>query len=309
MRGIPSRASLSEFYEGQLFVRQAVRGLRSLLGKKTTMLPVLFLGFLFLMGLIGPVVAPYDHGERLYNEQGELLRAEGPSVAHPLGTTDSGQDVLSRVMVGARPTVITGLLGGTMIISIGMTIGVTAGYVGGKTDGVLMRLTDVAYSLPLIPFALVMIAFLGIGFFTTIIIIGMVLWRGNARVLRSQVLQVKERPYIQVIKASGAGRRRIIIKYILPNIASMGILFFSLGMGYAIIVQASLAFIGATDPFVPSWGIMIRNAYESGALESQLGWSLVPGMLLGLTVTSSFMLGREFETEKGDSAFATGGGG
>lgn len=298
----------TKLHQEHLIIRQARSGIQSLLSQKTTMLPTLFLAFLLLLGALGPYIAPYDHTERLYDENNELLRAEGPSIAHPLGTTDSGQDVLSRVIIGARPTVITGILGGIMIISIGMTIGVTAGYVGGKTDDVLMRITDIAYSLPLIPFALVMIAFLGIGFFSTIMIIGLILWRGNARVLRSQVLQVKERPYIQVVKASGAGTRRIILKYIFPNIASMAILFFSLGMGYAIIAQASLAFIGATNPFVPSWGIMIRNAYESGYLGTQLGWSLVPGILLGLTVASTFMLGREFETDEGENALAAGGG-
>lgn len=301
-------ASPSGIYEDHLFVRQVVDGVWSLFEKKSTMLPSLFLLVLLIFGVGGQALAPYDHTERHYDGSGELLRTESPSLTHPLGTTDSGQDVLSRVIVGARPTVLTGILGGTMIITIGMTIGVTAGYVGGRTDDVLMRITDVAYSLPLIPFALVMIAFLGIGFLSTIAIIGFILWRGNARVLRSQVLQIKERPFIQVMKASGASTTRIIVKHVFPNIASMAVLFFSLGMGYAIIAQASLAFIGATDPFVPSWGIMIRNAYESGQLGSQLGWSIVPGLLLGLTVASTFMLGREFETDESEQALAAGGG-
>jgi len=305
-RGVPKKVRNTAAQN--ILIRQIINGGRRLLSTKSTMLPTVFLLFLLVLGVGGADLAPYDHTERFYADNGELLRAESPSVAHPLGTTDSGQDVLSRVIVGARPTVVTGLLGGTMIIGIGMSIGVTAGYVGGTTDDVLMRITDVAYSLPLIPFALVLIAFLGIGFFTTILILGLILWRGNARVLRSQVLQVKQRPYIQVMKASGASTPRIIFKHIMPNIASMAILFFSLGMGYAIIAQASLAFIGATNPFVPSWGIIIRNAYESGHLASQLGWSIAPGVLLGLTVASSFMLGREFETDEGDQAIAAGGG-
>lgn len=303
-----SLPSLRSFYEDRLFLRQMVNGFRSLFEKKSTMLPTVFLLFLLVLGIGGQSLAPYDHTERLYDDDNQLLRADPPSLAHPLGTTDSGQDVLSRVIVGARPTVLTGVLGGIMIIGIGMSIGVTAGYVGGRTDDVLMRFTDVAYSLPLIPFALVMIAFLGIGFFSTIAILGLILWRGNARVLRSQVLQVRERPYIQVMKASGASTRRIIVKHIFPNVAPMAVLFFSLGMGYAIVAQASLAFIGATDPFVPSWGIMIRNAYESGRLGTQLGWSIVPGLLLGLTVASAFMLGREFETDDSRGSIARGGG-
>jgi len=300
--------SQRRFYQDNLFIRQFVGGIQQLISKKTTLFPTLFILFLFLLALFGPTIAPYDYTDRHYDDNGDLLRGEGPSMDHPLGTTDSGQDVLSRIIVGARPTAITGVLGGAMIISIGMTIGVTAGYVGGRTDGILMRLTDVAYSLPLIPFALVLIAFLGIGFLSSILIIGLILWRGNARVLRSQVLQVKERPFIQVAKASGASTPQIILKHIVPNIAAMAVLFFSLGMGYAIIAQAGLAFIGATDPFVPSWGIMIRNAFESGYIDTQLAWGLMPGLLLGLTIASSFMLGREFETDASDEVIAEGGG-
>lgn len=291
-----------------IFVRQAIGGLRSLFSKKVTMLPTLFLLTLLLVGLFGPFLAPYDYTDRMYDENGELIRSEGPSLDHPLGTTDSGYDILSRVIIGARPTVLTGVLGGGMIISIGLAMGVTSGYVGGNTDNVLMRVTDIFYSFPLIPFALVLIAFFGIGFFTTVFIIGIILWRGNARVLRSQVLQIKERPFVQVAKSSGAGKGRIITKHIVPNIASMAVLFFSLGMGYAIIAQAGLAFIGASDPFVPSWGVMIRNAYDSGYLASQPAWGVVPGILLGLTVASSFMLGREFETDESEEAIAAGRG-
>jgi peptide/nickel transport system permease protein len=225
----------------------------------------LILVAILLLGIFGPVLAPYPYDVSHYDDQG-LERLEGPSLKHPLGTTDLGMDILSRVLYGARPTVITGLLGGTIIISIGMVIGITAGYMGGYVESALMRFTDVVYGVPLIPFALVVIGFLGVGFIESIVTIGLILWRANARVLRSQVLQVKKRPYVQVARANGAGHARIVIKHILPNVAPMAVLFFSIGVGYSIIIQAGLAFLGVSNPFIPSWGIMVRNAYNSRAM-------------------------------------------
>jgi peptide/nickel transport system permease protein len=254
---------------------------------------------------MGPYITPYSYDETLYNDEGEVLRAESPSLSHPLGTTNTGQDVLSRVIYGVQPTVVTGLLGGAMIISIGLTMGVVSGYVGGLVDNVLMRITDIAYSVPLIPFAIVLLTLLGVGFYSSVVVIGLLLWRGNARVLRSQVLQIKQRPFVRAAKATGASTPRIIVKHILPNVASMAVLFFALGIGYSIIAQAGLAFIGASNPFVPSWGVMIRNAYQSGYMAEQIGWSLIPGLLISMTVLSAFLIGRGFEQD--DKAFGEAG--
>lgn len=268
-----------------------------------------FLVFVCLLGLIGPAITPYEYDQTLYTDGGELLDTEEPSVAHPLGTTSRGQDVLSRIVYGARPTVITGLLGGLLIISIGMTIGVTAGYVGGRVENILMRFTDFVYGVPLIPFAIVLLSLLGFNFYTSITVIGLILWRGNARVLRSQVLQIKERPFILSAKATGASDARIIIRHILPNIAPMAFLFFALGIGYAILVQASLAFIGVSNPFIPSWGVMIRNAYNSGLMTEAWWWAIPPGLLISLTVMSAFIIGRRFEDlsdDRGDSIAEAG---
>jgi peptide/nickel transport system permease protein len=205
---------------------------------------------------------------------------------------------MSRMLVGARPTVITGLLGGLLIIGIGATIGVTAGYVGGWVDDLLMRFTDMSYSVPVLPFAIVIIAFLGAGFIESIVVIGLLLWRGNSRVLRAQVLQIRERPYVLAAKSAGAGNVRVVVRHILPNIASMAILLFALGIGYSIVIQAGLAFLGVSSPFVPSWGIMIRNAYTSGYMDVAWWWSIPPGIMLTLTVMSTFMVGRSLESSE-----------
>lgn len=303
-----SRLSLDNLTDNYV-VRNVVGALSLMIEDRTTAVYFAFLVGVLVLGVIGPYIAPYEYGESLYVD-GELLRSAPPSLAHPLGTTDVGQDVLSRVLYGARPTVITGLLGGSMIIGIGMTIGVTAGYFGGWVDTVLMRFTDIIYGVPLIPFAIVLIALFGVGFIESIVVIGLLLWRGNARVLRSQVLQIKERPFVMAARSTGASDLRIILKHILPNIASMAVLFFALGVGYTIILQASLAFIGVSNPFIPSWGVMVRNAYNSGLMSTAWWWSVPPGLLIALTVLSTFMFGRGYENIAGegdDEAFAQAG--
>lgn len=290
-------------------IRNLAGALSLMIEDRSTLMYLLFLVLVLMLGVFGPMLAPYQYDKSLY-EDGEILRSEAPSLDHPLGTNDIGQDVFSRLLYGARPTVITGLLGGTLIIGIGMTIGVTAGYYGGWVDSVLMRFTDIVYGVPLLPFAIVLVTLFGVGFIPSIIVIGLLLWRGNARVLRSQVLQIKERPFVMAARASGASNLRIIGKHILPNVASMAVLFFALGIGYTIILQASLAFIGVTNPFIPSWGVMIRNAYSSGLMSELWWWSIPPGLMIGLTVLSTFMFGRGYENiagEGSDEAFAQAG--
>jgi len=273
---------------------------RKALRERSTQIAVLFLLLLLFLAVFGPTIAPYEHDTRIRADDGGLLRLGEPSLDHPLGTTESGYDVLSRLIVGVRPTVITGLLGGGMIITIGSSVGLISGYVGGRVDDGLMRMTDLVFAVPLIPFALVLVSVIGMGFYQSIFVIGLVLWRGTARVIRSQTLQVRERPFILSAKAAGAGTPYIIIKHVLPNVLPMAFLFFALGAGYTIILQAGLAFLGVSDPTVPSWGIMIRNAYDSGRMLSSLPWAVAPGLMISFTVLSVFTLGRGYEEVAGE---------
>lgn len=279
-------------------VQSLSRNIRLMVEDKMTIVYLAFLMFILALGILGPYLAPHPYNEPIYSN-GEILLNTPPSFEHPLGTNDSGQDVLSRLMYGARPTVITGLIGGSMIAGIGMTVGITAGYFGGKVDEVLMRFTDLIYGVPLIPFAIVLVTLFGVGFIESVIVIGIILWRGNARVIRSQVLQIKERPYILAARATGASRARIAVKHILPNVAPMAVLFFSLGVGLSILIQASLAFLGASNPLVPSWGNMVRNAYDSGLMSYAWWWSFPPGLMISLTVLATYMVGRSYESVAG----------
>ena len=287
---------IKSFRKNNLVVRNTVAGIRGLLSQNITRIPLFFLTLVAILAVFGEAIAPYGYNERLIAPDGGIMLAEPPSTAHPLGTTGDGYDVLSRMIVGAQPTAIAGLLGGTMIVSIGLTVALLSGYLGGVVDETLMRITDLFFAIPFIPFALVVIAFFGAGFWIAIFIIGILLWRSNARVIRAQVLQIKERPYIQASKASGASSARIILKHILPNVAPMAILYFALGIGVAIIAQASLAFVGVADAQTPSWGVMIRNAYFSGYLREAWTWALAPGLMIAFTVLSTYLIGRSFES-------------
>jgi len=277
------------------YLRQLRRSLGTVFSDRSIWIYAGFLTVLLVTALLGPYIAPYEADAPVRGEDGEIKQLAPPSLEHPLGTTWRGNDVLSRLLVGVGPTVLVGLIGGSMIAGIGLTIGVTAGYVGGTVGNVLMRVTDFVYAVPVIPSAVVIISILGIGFYSSILVLGLLLWRSSARVIRSQVLQIKNYPFIQATKATGASDFRIIVENVLPNIAPMAIFFFACGIVYIVLVQSSLAFLGVTDPFVPSWGIMIRNVYDTGYIAEAWWWSIPPGLLISLTVLSTFMIGRKFE--------------
>ncbi|NHN57922.1 MULTISPECIES: ABC transporter permease [Halorussus] len=290
-----SVAEQFEAYRESDLVVIARRTLRNLLSERITQFAFAVLVGILILGVVGPMIAPYQYNEQQTTADGELMRYEPPSLDHPLGTNDRGEDVLSRLLIGARTTLITGLLAGGLMMTVGLSVGMTAGYVGGKTESFLMRLVDFMYGIPFIPFAIVLITFFGAGFYTTIAILGLVLWRFIARVIRSQVLQIKQRPYIMAARASGASTLWIMRKHILPNIANMAALFFAMGVGLAILEQAGLSFIGVTDPFTPTWGIMIRNANQAGRVADAWWWSFPPGIMIALTVLSLYLLGRGYE--------------
>jgi peptide/nickel transport system permease protein len=279
------------------FIRNVVDIFQNVLSDRLTKVAFGFIIFLLLMGVFGPNIAPYDPGETQRGADGDVLRTEAPSQSHPMGTDRLGRDIFSQVLVGAQPTMLLVLVVGLMVFTIGSAVGVTAGYVGGLVDEILMRFTDFIYSVPLLPAALVLVVILESGFWTTAIVIGALIWRGMARVLRSQVLQVKERPFVMAAKSTGASTPRIIFKHIFPNVAPMAILFTAIGAGYAVIIQAGLAFLGLADPKSYTWGIILRDAYRSGAIADAWWWAVFPGLLISFTVLSLFLIGRGYEDD------------
>ncbi|ELY92706.1 binding-protein-dependent transport system inner membrane protein [Natrialba hulunbeirensis JCM 10989] len=239
-----------------------------------------------------PGLAPYDPGERAVGD-----RLESPSAAHPLGTTDMGRDVLSQLIAGTRVTLIVGSLAAFMAVFIGTNVGLISAYFGGWVDDVLMRITDIVYGVPFLPFAIVLVAILGSSIVNIIAAIVLILWRSTARVIRAQVLSHKQRPYVESAQAIGAGHVRIMYRHILPNVLPLTFLYAAFAVAWAVIAEASLSFLGFGDPNMLSWGEMIYNVYTANAIREAWWWVFPPGICIMLFVMSVFFIGRTLEKE------------
>ena len=252
-------------------------------------------GGFILLALIAPFIAPYDPWVNNMRPDGALARLDPPSWQHLLGTTVYGDDVLSQVMLGSRLTLMVGLLTSALIGIIGTNVGLVAGYLGGWVDNCLMRITDIAYAVPFLPFMIVLIGFVDDRLTTTIVAMALVFWRTAARVVRSQVLTLKQRQYVTAARGSGAGSLRIMYRHILPHIMPLSLLYVVFGAAWAILTESSLSFLGLGDPDALSWGLMLNQAFDSGAIRDAWWWVLPPGCALMLLLVGIYLLGRGFE--------------
>ena len=240
-------------------------------------------------------LAPYDPGVSHRAADGSLLRLEGPSLSHPLGTNHLGRDVLSQVIVGARASLLVGSIAAFMAVFIGTNVGLIAAYFGGTVDDILMRITDIAYGLPFLPFAIVLLAIMGQSIAWIIFAIVIILWRSTARVIRSQVLSHKNRPYVESAEAIGASHIRIMYIHILPNVLPLAFLYAAFAVGHAVIAEASLSFLGFGPPEMISWGGMIFTAFNQDAIRQAWWWVFPPGIMIMGFVMSVFFIGRTLE--------------
>jgi peptide/nickel transport system permease protein len=252
-------------------------------------------GFVFL-GLFGPMLAPNDPIEDdVRGEDGSILRLSEPSGEAAFGTTAFGKDVLSQFLAGARPTFIVGLFGGIGTGAIGFLVGLVSGYYGGWVDEVLMRLTDLTFSLPFMPMALLLLTFVTPSVWLMTAIIAGFLWKMPARVVRSEVLSVRERTFVKSARASGASDLRTMLYHVGPNVLPIGFLYTAYGIAWAIAAQASLAFLGFGDPTMTSWGRMLRQVFESGNMRVAWWWVFPPAFGIATITTSVFLIGRAYE--------------
>lgn len=257
---------------------------------------ILVLLFFAVLAVFGQWLAPFDPLEIQYHpgtrDPAQLL---APNASYWLGTTYYGRDVLSQLIVGTQVALFVALSAAVVISFIGTNIGLIAGYYGGRIDDVFMRITDIAYSLPFLPFAVVLVALLEPSLWNIILTIAALMWRTSARVIRSQVLSLKERPFVRAARVAGAGDLRIMYLHLLPNILPMSMLYVAFGVAWAVIAEASLSFLGFGDPNSISWGQMLYSAYLSGAIRHAWWLAVPPGLCITLLVISVFMVGREFE--------------
>jgi peptide/nickel transport system permease protein len=256
---------------------------------------LVILGFIFL-GVFGPMLAPHDPIEHdVRDSSGELVRLGSPSAEAPMGTTVYGKDVLSQFLAGARPTLIVGLFGGIGTAVLGFLVGLVSGYFGGWVDEVLMRLTDLTFSLPFTPMALLLLTFVTPSIWLiTAIIVGF-LWKMPARVVRSEVLTLRERTFVKSARASGASHLRTMFLHVAPNVLPIGFLYTAYGVAWSISAAAGLAFLGFGDPTTTSWGRMLRMVFDSGNIRVAYWWVFPPALGIAAVTTSVFLVGRAYE--------------
>lgn len=248
-----------------------------------------------LLALFGPIIAPFGATERIYDGAGKLVRLAPPSWDHWLGTTLMGRDVLSQMLWGARPALIIGVLTALGTVVIGLNVGLIAGYMGGRIDSLLMRITDIFLGLPFLPFIIVLLSLTGQNIWTIILSMMIVMWRSTARIVRAEVLSIRERQFIAAAKTTGASNFDIIYKEIAPNVMPFALVGVTFALAWAIITEASIGFLGFGDPNVVSWGSIIFDAYASQMMYRAPWWVVPPGIAIMALVTSVYFVGRAYE--------------
>ncbi|MDY6819517.1 MAG: ABC transporter permease [Halobacteriales archaeon] len=260
------------------------------------------LSFFVLVAVFAPFLAPFSPTERLYQDGGVLISKwmepaflGGPN-EYLMGTTAEGYDIFSQLIYGTRPALIVGFIAAILTVGIGTIIGLMAGYFGGYIDDLLMRLVDFVYGMPLLPTVIVLVAILGPSFTNVIFALVLIQWRTSARVIRSQVLSLRERPFVQAAKVSGASDWRIITRHIAPNVLPLSFLYAAFAIAWAILTEAGVSFLGLGDPSQVSWGVMLQNARTySAVVEGAWWWFVPPGICISLVVISGFLIGRGYE--------------
>lgn len=235
--------------------------------------------------ILAPLLSPYDP-----NVQDYLALAEPPSLAHPLGTDDLGRDVLTRIIFGARVSLQVGVIAVGIALTLGVTVGLLAGYTGGLLDDVAMRFIDAVQAFPALILALAITAALGPGIGNAMMAIGFVAMPGIARLTRGQTLATRERDFLLSARALGASAPRLMAVHLLPNIAAPVIVQASLLMANAIVTEASLSFLGVgVQPPTASWGAMLRTGSQYLEVAPWIG--LPSGAAIFLTVLAFNFVG------------------
>ncbi len=252
---------------------------------KPGVVALVFLGLLSILAIAPGLFEPYG-----YKDIDLSQRAAGPSLDHPFGFDGVGRDLLSRLIRGTRVAFLVGMSATAIALSIGVTVGATAGYFGGWVDSVLSRIVDSLMAFPLIVLLITLAAVVGPGIRTTVFVIGLTVWAQYARVVRAEVLSVRERDFVTSARSAGASDPRIIFRHILPNVLGPVIVLASLAVGGIIILEAALSFLGlGVQPPTPSWGGMLADARPF--ITTYPHMPIFPGVMIFLTVIAFNLLG------------------
>jgi len=240
--------------------------------------------FFFTIALIADYLAPYGEWELRVGRP-----FERPSSNHPFGTDELGRDLLSLVIYGTRISLLVGIIAALFSACLGGLIGLISGYIGGLLDDLLMRVTDSFLVIPTIVLTIILAALLGPSLINIILVITIVSWPPIARVIRSQVLSIKERAYIEAARAIGCSPLEIILKHILPNVVPLLVVNMIIQVSNAILAEAALSFLGLGDPHHTSWGMLLHYAWSSGALAAGYWWYVMPPGLCILLLVLAFV--------------------
>jgi peptide/nickel transport system permease protein len=269
-------------------IQQIRRGIRSFTRNKLSVVGLLMILTLIFAAVFAPYLAPYpgDAGPGVHFDRA----SESPSLDHPMGTDTTGRDIFSRVLFGARLSLLMGIIVLSIAISIGVTLGLVAGYLGGKTNTVIMRTTDVFLAIPPTLLAMAVVAATGASLFNVMVAIAFSWWSWYARLVQGEVLSIKEDEFIESSRALGSSWLRTTFKEILPNVVSPITVKATLDMGFVILVGAGLSFLGlGAQPPTPTWGAMI--AQGRNYVTSYWWIAVFPGLAISFAVLGFNFIG------------------
>lgn len=235
-------------------------------------------------------IAPSDLGQRVGG------RFDPPSMAHPLGLDDAGQDVVTLLLYSTRVSLIVGFGATLLAVTLGGLIGIVAGYGGRRSEGILMRFTDFFLVIPEVPLMMIIAAVWGAGVNKMVLVIGVILWTWTARVIRAQTKSIKERVYVKRARSLGASHWHTVTRHVLPQLAPLLVVNAVLAFAVAVFDETALSFLGLGDPSKPSLGRMIALASSSGAVSNHAWWAIFyPGLVVTMIILSLTMMGTALE--------------
>lgn len=265
--------------------------LRAMLASRKALCGIVVIALIIASALLSPLLAPFDpSAQNLGARLLPPLSAAEDGVFHTLGTDHLGRDLLSRLIYGSRISLMVGISASLLAGTLGVLLGLFAGYFGGRIDDLIMRLSDVQLALPYILVAMAILAIVGSSLFNVILVLAGTQWVTYARVVRSSVLSVREQEYVLAARTVGMGDARILLRHILPNVFAPVIVIATFSVAQTIVAEAALSFLGlSVPPSIPSWGGMLSD----GRTYLSVAWWVVtiPGLAISLTVIGVNLLG------------------
>ena len=260
---------------------------------KVGVLGIVILAIFFVLAISSTIPPKIDDMYiPLYGTDPDIIGFSQPSLRHPMGTDFMGRDLFSQLLEGAKWGLAVGITAAAASVIVGTVVGLVSGYFGGTIDTLLQRMADIVLTLPSIPLILVIGAALGrLSIWNIVILIGMLGWPSTSKVIRSQVLSLRERPFIESARVSGASDGRIIFRHIAPNVLPLTFLYMTFGVTGAILTEAALSFLGLGDPSTVSWGMMLQWCFTSGYTFKAPFWLLPPGLCITFLALSFYLIG------------------